>query len=192
MRQVPVRAVKMVSQIRAAFATLFPARAEHEVIDDQLTMTLEQIGQRLFSVRSFEGILLLDLDHRELAPRRTKRIALPSELFFSRQQILPRDQPLSFRYDFCLFICYFHFFLLQFRLFDVFDWLKKNSRHRKRRRPAGLTRTASNRCHVCDMCRTHRISRLILFAVDTFQTLATRDSCDPMGARLMSTHLLAG
>src|SRR6059058_2300017 len=69
MRQVPVRAVKMVSQIRAAFATLFPARAEHEVIDDQLTMTLEEFGQHLFSVRSFEGILLLDLDHREFASR---------------------------------------------------------------------------------------------------------------------------
>ena len=99
-------------------------------------MTLEQIGQRLFSVRSFEGILLLDLDHRELAPRRTKRIALPSELFFSRQQILPRDQPLSFRYDFCLFICYFHFILLRFGLFDVFGRFLKNL-HGKRRQPTG-------------------------------------------------------
>src|SRR5205814_2173329 len=135
----PVRAVEMLGQIRAAFATLFPARAEHEMINNQLAASLEQIGQRLFSVWSVEEILLLDLDHRQFAPRRTKRVALATELLFSRQQILPRDQPLSFRYDFCLFVCYFHFFLLQFRLFDVFDWLKKNSRHRKRRRPAGLT-----------------------------------------------------
>src|SRR5437660_5482103 len=145
----------MIGQVGTTFATLFPARAEHEMINNQLAASLEQIGQRLFSVWSVEEILLLDLDHRQFAPRRTKRVALATELLFSRQQILPRDQPLSFRYDFCLFVCYFHFFLLQFRLFDVFDWLKKNSRYRKRRRPAGLTRTARNRCHVCDMCRTH-------------------------------------
>src|SRR5207248_5090630 len=117
----------MIGQIRAAFATLFPARAEHEMINNQLAASLEQIGQRLFSVWSVEDILLVDLDHRELAPCRTKRVTLASEFLFPRQQILPRDQPLSFRYDFRLFVCYFHFFLLVFRLFDVFDWLKKNS-----------------------------------------------------------------
>src|SRR5438093_2921412 len=119
MRQVPVCAVKMIGQVGTAFATLFPARAEHEMINNQLAASLEQIGQRLFSVWSVEEILLLDLDHRQFAPRRTKRVALATELLFSRQQILPRDQPFSFRYDFRFSVCYFHFALLQFRLFDV-------------------------------------------------------------------------
>src|SRR6184192_396561 len=131
------------------------------MINNQLTATIEEIGQRFPAVWSIEHIFLLDADHRELAPRRTKRVALASELLFSRKQILPRDQPLSFRYDFRFSVCYFHFALLQFRLFDVFGSALKKSLHRKRRQPAGLTRTASNRCYVCDICRTHRISRLI-------------------------------
>src|SRR5438094_8966411 len=89
------------------------------MINNQLTATIEEIGQRFPAVWSIEHIFLLDADHRELAPRRTKRVALASELLFSRQQILPRDQPLSFRYDFRFSVCYFHFALLQLRLFDV-------------------------------------------------------------------------
>src|SRR5205823_11306970 len=96
------------------------ARAEHEMINNQLAASLEQIGQRLFSVWSVEEILFLDLDHRQFAPRRIKGVALATELLFSRQQILPRDQPLSFRYDLCLFVCHFHFVLLQFLLFYFF------------------------------------------------------------------------
>src|SRR5437763_4391269 len=125
MRQMPIRAVKMIGQIGAAFATLFPARTEHEMINNQLAAALEQISQRLFSVWAIKHIFLLDLDHREFAASGTKRVALARELLFPRQQILPSDQPLTFRYDFCMFVCYFHFFLFQFRLLDVFDWLKK-------------------------------------------------------------------
>src|SRR5436189_226815 len=51
MWQVPVRAVKMVGQIRAALATFLPSQPEHEMIDNQLAPTLEQISQRLFPVR---------------------------------------------------------------------------------------------------------------------------------------------
>src|SRR5437867_10924611 len=104
MRQVPVCAVKMIGQVGTAFATLFPARAEHEMITNQLAASLAQIGQRLFSVWSVEEILLLDLGHRQFAPRRIKRVALASELLFPRQQILPSDQPLSFRHDLRLFV----------------------------------------------------------------------------------------
>src|SRR5438093_3930496 len=118
-------AVKMIGQIGAAFAALFPARTEHEMINNQLAAALEQIGQSLFSLWAIKDILLLDLGHREFAPCRTKRVALARELLFPRQQILPSDQPLTFRHDLCLFVCYFHFFLLQFHLFDVFDWLNK-------------------------------------------------------------------
>src|SRR5436853_6243993 len=158
----------MIGQIGAAFATLFPALTKHEMINDQLAAALEQISQRLFSVWAIKHIFLLDLDHREFAPSGTKRVALARELLFPRQQILPSDQPLTFRYDFCLFVCYFHFFLLQFRLFDVFDWLKKNSLHRKRSQPAGLTCTARNRYYVFDICRTQMNSRLMPIEADTF------------------------
>src|SRR2546430_1146490 len=132
MRQMPIHAVKMIGQIGAAFATLFPARTEHEMINNQLAAALEQISQRLFSVWAIKHIFLLDLDYREFAPSGTKRVALARELLFPRQQILPSDQPLTFRYDFCLFVCYFHFSSFNFVCL-MFSIGKKKSRHRKRR-----------------------------------------------------------
>src|SRR2546430_17291288 len=99
MRQMPVSPVKMIGQIRAALATLLPAPAEHEMINHQLTATLEQVGQRFLTIRPFADIFLFDLDHLQLAPRRAKRIPLTRQLLFSRQSILPSDQPLSFRDD---------------------------------------------------------------------------------------------
>jgi len=68
MREMPVRAVKMIGQVRAAFATLLPPRAEHEMIDNELTASVEEIGQRFFPIRSFEQIFLVDLDPRQFAP----------------------------------------------------------------------------------------------------------------------------
>src|ERR1700730_16375360 len=85
MRQMPVGAVEVIGQVGAAFATLFPARTEHEMINDQLTASVEKIGQRLFAVGSVKDVLLVDLDHRQLAPRRAKRISLAIEFLFSRQ-----------------------------------------------------------------------------------------------------------
>src|SRR4051794_35908194 len=58
MRQMPIGAVEVVRQIGAALATFFPARTEHEMIDNQLTATVEQIGQRMFSLWSLKDVLL--------------------------------------------------------------------------------------------------------------------------------------
>src|SRR5436190_2187429 len=100
MRQMPIGAVKVIGQIGAALATFFRARTEHEMIDNQLATTLEQIGQSLFSLSSLKEVLFLHFHHRELAPRRTECVALAGELLFPGQQILSSNQPLSFRYDF--------------------------------------------------------------------------------------------
>src|SRR5205814_10306456 len=122
------------------FATLFPARTNHEMINNQLAAALEQISQRLFSVWAIKHIFLLVLDHREFAPSGTKRVALARELLFPRQQILPSDQPLTFRYDFCLFVCYFHFSSSNFVCL-MFSIGSKKISYRKRRQRAGLNRT---------------------------------------------------
>src|SRR5437870_1753835 len=50
MRKMPVGAVKMIREIRAALATFFPSRAEHEMINNQLTAPGEEIGQRFPAV----------------------------------------------------------------------------------------------------------------------------------------------
>jgi hypothetical protein len=73
----PVRAVKVIGQVRAALAALLPARAKHEVIDDQLAPAVEKTGERFFPSRSVENIFLVDPDHRQFAPRRTERVSLP-------------------------------------------------------------------------------------------------------------------
>src|SRR5438874_3200091 len=103
MRQMPIRAVKMIGQIGAAFATLFPARTKHEMINNQLAAALEQISQRLFSVFSIKHIFLLDLNHLEFAPSGTKRVALARENLFHSQKILPSNQTPPLRYNLCSF-----------------------------------------------------------------------------------------
>ena len=85
MRQMPVRAVEMIGQIGAAFATLLPAWTEHEVIDDQLTASVKEIGQRLFAVGTVKDVLFVDLDHWQLATRGAKCVSLTSEFLFPRQ-----------------------------------------------------------------------------------------------------------
>ena len=61
--------------------------------------------------------------------------------------------------------------------------------------PTGATfraNTGSEQAHARKTCGIHWICRLILFAVDIFQTLAMRDSFGPTDARLMSIHPFAG
>src|SRR5438552_11584654 len=50
----PVAAVKVIGQVRAALATFFPSRGEHEMINDQLAAILKKIGQRFFTIGSIE------------------------------------------------------------------------------------------------------------------------------------------
>src|SRR5205807_335056 len=114
MRQVPVGAIEVVSQIGTAFAAFFPIRAEHKVVNDELAAAAEKIGQRLFASRGVEDVLFVDLYHRQLTPRGAERVSLTCEFFFSRQQIFSGDQPLSFRNDFSLFRSCSWFHLLQF------------------------------------------------------------------------------
>jgi len=46
LRKMDHPAVEMIGQERTARAAFFPVGAEHEVIDDQLALAAEQIGQR--------------------------------------------------------------------------------------------------------------------------------------------------
>src|ERR1044071_7646986 len=64
----PVGAVKVVGQKRTALATFLPAGTEHEMVNNQLAPSVEKISQGFLTVRSLENILLIDLDHRQLAP----------------------------------------------------------------------------------------------------------------------------
>src|SRR5437879_9066305 len=98
MRKMPVGAVKVVRQIRAALATFFPARAEHEVIDDQLTATVKEIGQRFFAIRPIEYVILVYFNPWQLASMPAHFIAQPRQFLLTRQQVLARNEPFVSRH----------------------------------------------------------------------------------------------
>src|ERR1044071_7762585 len=96
----PVGPVKVICEVRAAFATLFPAGPEHKMIDDQLTAACEKISQRFFAVWTVERVLLVHFPPRQLAPMSTYFIAQARQFLLASQQILARDQPFRRRDDF--------------------------------------------------------------------------------------------
>src|SRR5882724_11614979 len=112
MRQMPVCAVEMIRQVATAFATLPPTRTEHEVIDHQLTVTIEEIGQRFPAVWSIENVLLIGLNPWQLAAMPAQFVTQPCQFLLPCKQVLAGNQPLSFRYH-ARFIqllgFYFHF-----------------------------------------------------------------------------------
>jgi hypothetical protein len=92
---VQVRQVtEIVEGVRAARAPVIPTRVEHEVLDDQLPATLEQVQQCGRTVGALKGVLLLDLDHRQRLTLGTKCIARSGGFLLSDQQFLAGSEPL--------------------------------------------------------------------------------------------------
>src|SRR2546426_6668407 len=92
-------AVDMIGQERAAPAALLPPRTEHEMIDDQLAASLEEVSERLLALRPVEHIRFFDLDPGQVAPLGTQLIAQPGEFLLLDQELLARGEPLVSRYD---------------------------------------------------------------------------------------------
>src|SRR3954451_3535066 len=65
-----------------------PRRAEHEVVDEQLRATVEELGERLRPRRGLEAVGLLDRPPWEPAPLPRKLVASPGELLLLREQLL--------------------------------------------------------------------------------------------------------
>src|SRR5215510_16342196 len=83
MREMPVSAVEMIRQVRTALATLIPPGTQHEVIDDQLTPSVEKIGQSLFSARPMENIFFFDPDPGKFPSMTTHLVAQPRQFLFA-------------------------------------------------------------------------------------------------------------
>ena len=99
MFEVRERAFNVVDLERAAHAALLPSGAVHEMFDDQLATSVEEIGERLFALRTIEQVILLDLDPRQRAPLGAQLIAQPREFFFLDQVLPARCEPLILGYD---------------------------------------------------------------------------------------------
>src|SRR6266566_1585887 len=85
---------ELVDRGRAARAGLVPVRAEHHVLNDQLPLAAEQLGQRDRPVRALEDVLLVHLDHGQPAPVGVERVVGAGELLLARQQSAPGLEPL--------------------------------------------------------------------------------------------------
>ncbi len=97
MFKVDTSAVDMIGQKRAAFAALLPSRSEHEMVDNQLAASIEQVGQPLLSVWAIELVLFVDLEHRQPAAFGADGISLTGQFLFLNEQPLASDQPVSSR-----------------------------------------------------------------------------------------------
>src|SRR4051794_39457331 len=73
-------AVEIVRPEGAMRAAGLPVGTEHEVVDDELTSTIEQIGQRPSSTRRFEFVRLLHALPGKLAALPADLVAQPREL----------------------------------------------------------------------------------------------------------------
>jgi hypothetical protein len=70
MLKMPPRTVDLIREQRTAGASRLPFGTEHEVIDDKLTASVEQVAERHWAVDALEDIVLLDLDPGQRAPLR--------------------------------------------------------------------------------------------------------------------------
>ena len=63
-------------------------RAEHEVVDEQLRPTVEELGERLRPRLGLEAVVLLDRHPGELAPLTRELVAAAGELLLLGEQLL--------------------------------------------------------------------------------------------------------
>src|SRR5262245_55248339 len=92
------RAVDLIGEQRAAGASLFPLGAEHEVIDDELAASVEQIGERhAAAVGGFEDVVLLDLDPGQRAALFRQAVALARPGLLLGEKRAARLEPLLLR-----------------------------------------------------------------------------------------------
>ena len=77
--------VGMVHTEGATRAALLPIWAEHEVINNELTLALEEVGKSLLTFRRIEDIVFFDFDPGKLPTFGGNRIALPRELLLFGQ-----------------------------------------------------------------------------------------------------------
>jgi hypothetical protein len=78
----------------AAGAALVPSGVEHEVVEDELAAALEQVGQVHGAVGALEGVVLLHLDHGQVAALGAEGVAGAGQLLLLGQQVLASGQPL--------------------------------------------------------------------------------------------------
>src|SRR5262249_60672928 len=76
----------LVDEHRAAVAACVLIRPEHEVVEEQLSATLEDFEQRGLAVRTVEDVALVDSDHRQRATLGRERVSCPGGFLLLRKE----------------------------------------------------------------------------------------------------------
>ena len=97
--QVRDDAVDRVGDRRVDRATGLVARAEHEVVDEQLGPPVEQLGERLLPVVRLEAVVLLHPHPGQIPTQLRDLVAQPGVLLLPLEQFLARREPLLARSD---------------------------------------------------------------------------------------------
>lgn len=85
MGKVQIGTVEMIGEERATFTARFPTRAEHKVIDDQLTATAEKFREAFEALGGIKFISPIYADPGELASLRTEFVVESGKLLFFRE-----------------------------------------------------------------------------------------------------------
>jgi hypothetical protein len=89
----------LVDEHRAPVASRVLIRAEHEVVEEQLSAPLEQLRQRGLAGRTVEDVVLVDADHRQPSALGRERVPRPGGVLFLGKELLIRCLPLRRGYD---------------------------------------------------------------------------------------------
>src|SRR6266436_5383565 len=87
-------AIEAVGDRRAGRAPCGVLGPEHEVIDEQLRASFEQIGQRHRALVGLEAVLLVDADPGQFLPPPRQFVAAPRQLLLGLEQLQPGRKPL--------------------------------------------------------------------------------------------------
>src|SRR5450432_2264608 len=90
----------IVHHARAVLTGGCSSRIEHHVVHDQLTSSFKKITEGHGALRPVEYILLLDLNHWQIAPGLRQTVALMVEVLFPGEEFLARFQPFVSRHSF--------------------------------------------------------------------------------------------
>src|SRR5215469_11901370 len=94
MREVDDGAVEAVRDRRAGRTPCRVLGPEHEVVDEQLRASPEQIGEGRRALIGLEAVLLVDAEPGQLLPPPRQLVAAPRQRLLGLEQLQPRRKPL--------------------------------------------------------------------------------------------------
>src|SRR4051812_6418430 len=84
---------------RTERAVVLPLRTEHEVVDDELTPSVEEIRQRPLSAHTIKDVRFRHFLPRQRAALLVQLVPKPRELLFFFEKCGSGGEPLFMRYD---------------------------------------------------------------------------------------------